>query len=455
MNTDPRDIISRSPMSALQILVVAITVGLNALDGFDVLAISFASPGIAQEWGIDRAVLGFLVSMELVGMAIGSLVLGPFADRIGRRPLTLGCLVLMAVGMFLAASAHGIYDLSAYRILTGLGIGGVLAAINAIAAEFSNARRRHLCVSIMAIGYPIGAVLGGKFVQHLLLDHTWRSIFYFGSICTTAFIPLVFFFVPESVHWLARKQPNQALEKINRIMTRLGHTVVNALPALTAEVRKRSVKDLFAPALITTTILVAVAYFFHIMTFYYVLKWTPKIVVDMGFTQSSAAGVLVWANVGGALGGAVLGLLTQRYSVKALTIGAMILSTVMVAIYGHAPADLQKLSLMCAVAGFFTNGAIVGMYAIFAQVFPTHVRAGGTGFGIGVGRGGSFVGPSAAGLLFNGGVSVPVVSMILALGSLFGAVVVSFIKVRSDDASADAAEDKDGVPMRSASASSS
>ncbi len=99
-------------MSSFQWTVVAITVGLNALDGFDVLSISFASPGITQEWGIDRAALGIVLSMELVGMAVGSLLLGGVADRLGRRRTILGCLVVMTVGMFLAATASNVVTLS-------------------------------------------------------------------------------------------------------------------------------------------------------------------------------------------------------------------------------------------------------------------------------------------------------------------------------------------------------
>ena len=150
VNIDPRDTMSNSPLSWLQIIVIAITVGLNALDGFDVLSISFASPGIAKEWGIDRAALGIVLSMELVGMALGSIFLGGVADKTGRRPTVLGCLVVMAVGMYMVTTVKGLVDLSIWRVITGLGIGGMLAAINAVAAEFSNEKRRHLSVSIMA-----------------------------------------------------------------------------------------------------------------------------------------------------------------------------------------------------------------------------------------------------------------------------------------------------------------
>src|SRR3954463_3060252 len=107
MSADPRDTLAHSPMTAQQVMVVAITVALNALDGFDVLSISFASPGIAAEWGIDRGALAFVLSMELIGRAVGSAVLGGFADRIGRRPAILGCLAVMATGMVMATTAGG------------------------------------------------------------------------------------------------------------------------------------------------------------------------------------------------------------------------------------------------------------------------------------------------------------------------------------------------------------
>ena len=432
MQNDPREVIATSPMSALQIAVVGITVGLNALDGFDVLSISFASPGIAAEWGIARDALGIVLSMELIGMAIGSVFLGGVADRIGRRPTMLGCLALMALGMLMATTATGLVTLSFWRIVTGLGIGGMLAAITAVAAEFSNSRRRALSVSLMAIGYPVGAVLGGMVAAQLLEENDWRSVFYFGAAVTAGLIPVVYFVVPESVHWLARKQPVGALERINATMKRMGHRVASVLPEIPAPLPKGSLNEIFSPALIATTVIVTTAYFFHIMTFYFIVKWIPKIVVDLGFDPSSAAGVLVWTNVGGATGGAVLGLLALRFGVKGLTIGILVLSTVAVTIFGRTPADLQQLSLISAIAGFCTNAGIIGLYAIIAQAFPTQVRAFGTGFTIGVGRGGSALGPIIAGFLFEAGYSLPSVALTMGLGSLLAAIVLLLLKLEPE-----------------------
>lgn len=424
-------------MGALQLIAVAITIGLNALDGFDVLSSAFASPGISSEWHVAPGALGIVLSMDLIGMAVGSIFLGGVADKIGRRPTILGCLVVMTIGMFMATRAQGVVDLSVWRVLTGLGIGGILASINAVAAEFSNARRKNLCVSIMSIGYPIGGVLGGLVVQNLLTTHDWRSVFYFGAAVTAVFIPLVWVFVPESVHWLTRKQPAGALEKVNRTMQRMGHAPVAALPVIAPETRHRSIGDIFSPVLIATTIIVTLAYFFHIMTFYFVLKWVPKIVVNMGFPPSAGAHVVTWVNIGGATGGAILGLLGLRFGMKPLTIIVMILSAVTVMNFGYSPADLDRLSWAAAAAGFCTNAAIVGMYSIFAQAFPTHVRAFGTGFAIGLGRGGSVLAPILAGYLFQDGYGLPTVATIMSVAALLAAGVLSLLKLKPDQTEAD------------------
>ena len=136
MNTDPREMIDKAPMSLLQIFIIAITVGLNAMDGIDVLSIALAMPDIAEQWQLSDWIVGFLLNMELIGMGIGSMALGWVSDATGRRKTIIGCLIMMAVGMFMVARSGGAVELSIWRIITGLGIGGLLAAITAITACF-------------------------------------------------------------------------------------------------------------------------------------------------------------------------------------------------------------------------------------------------------------------------------------------------------------------------------
>ena len=271
-------------------------------------------------------------------------------------------------------------------------------------------------------------------VARLLRSHDWRSVFQFGAWMTAALLPLVLFVVPESVHWLTRKQPQGALGKINRTLTRMGHVAIDALPTIAAAVSKPSQRGIFGPGFLATTIIVTLAYGFHMLPFYFILKWVPKIVVDMGFAPASAAGVLVWTNVGGALGGLALGLLTLRFGVKPLTILVLVLTTVMVTLFGRTAPDLHKLALICACAGFCINAAIVGLYAIFAQAFPTHLRASGTGFAIGFARGASVASPIIAGFLFRAGYSLPSVALVMSVGSLVAAGILATLRLQAGHA---------------------
>jgi benzoate transport len=420
---DPRKTLDAAPMSRAQIAAIVLCVVLNALDGFDVLSIGFASPGIAKDWGIERAALGVVLSMELIGMAVGSILLGGLADLYGRRPTILGCLVVMATGMLLASTAPDVTVLSAYRLFTGLGIGGMLACTNAMVAELANAKRRAMAVAIMAAGYPMGAVLGGLVSGWLLKVGSWHDIFLFGGVWTAALLPFVWFLLPESVDWLADKRPPRALTRLNTVLARFGQAPVAELPPQAAR-PSTSIAELFAPALRATTLLMTIAYFGHIMTFYFVLKWTPKVVADMGFAPAAAGGVLVWASFGGVVGALALSALTAKFDVRRLVLGAMFASTAAVMLYGSAGPDLAQLRLYAFLAGMCTNAVIVGLYAIVAQSYPANVRAGGTGFVIGVGRGGAALGPILAGLLFASGLSLFAVAALISLGSLVAAGAV-------------------------------
>jgi len=447
----------KSPMGQMQIFIVVITVMLNMLDGFDVASIALATNGIMAQFELEsRSALGIVLSMELIGMAIGSIFLGGVADKHGRRPTMLGCLIVMSLGMLMVTrdpgflangilsitnsvgllenAQVGIIHIMVWRLITGLGIGGMLAAINAVVAEYSSGKRKHLNVAIMAIGYPVGVAAGSKVSAYMLdAGMDWTSIFLLGFWWTLALLPIVFFFVPETVSWLVMKRGPGALEKCNATLKRIGHAPVSELPAQTEEESKASVLDIFSPTLIMITILVTAAYFFHITTFYFVAKWVPYFVSEvMGFDPGRAADMLFWVSIGGASGGLLLGFATLKMDLRKLTIAAMVGSTIFVVIFGSSPYNLNTLAMICFGAGFFTNAAINGMYAIFAHAYPTHVRAVGTGFAIGIGRGGAVLGPLIAGFLLDGGFEMPGTAVFMSIGSLIAAGSLLFLKLRRD-----------------------
>lgn len=413
-------------MSPLQIMAVILCVLLTALDGFDVLSISFAAPGIAKEWGIDRGALGLVLSMELIGMSAGSVLLGNVADRIGRRPTIILCLVMMGAGMFAVPFAPGIAVLSALRFFTGIGIGGMLASTNAMAAEYANAKFKSLAVTFMAAGYPLGIIAAGPIASQLLAHFDWRSVFFLGAAITCLFIPAVLL-LPESIEFLNQRRPVNALARINKTLVRMKHGAIDALADPSPGAAKAGFATLFSPAFALTTIVLTLSYFAHILTFYFTLKWIPKIVVDMGYEASQAGGVLVWANVGGALGAFLLGLLSQRFKVRTLVIVALVGGFATVTAFGRINTDLHDLALAAAAAGFFTNAGVVGIYALIAHAFPAAVRGSGTGLVIGVGRGGAALGPIIGGYLFQFGFGLPAVAAAMACGSLIAVAFLLFL----------------------------
>jgi len=431
-NNDPRSLLATSPMSSVQIIVCTITVFLNALDGFDLLAISFATPGIMKEFHIPPDVgLGLVLSMDLLGMAVGSFLLGGVADYIGRRRAIMSFLVVMAVGMYFCSLSGSREELAAWRFFTGLGIGGMLAAINAAAAEFSNDRMRKFWVALMTIGYPLGNILAALIISPLLKTHTWRVVFELGAGATAAMIPVVWFCVPESVSWLCRKQPANALEKINTTLRRMGRATIDSLPPLSAAPPKAPLADVFKPQYLRLTLLLVFAYFAHITSFYYILKWVAPIVSELGYTPSVIADVLFWASVGGASGGAILGLLALRMNLIWLTSGVLVLGMISIAVFGMGQGNLSELKAIVGICGFFTNAGIVGLYTLLALAYPTHLRATGTGVVIGAGRGGAALAPILAGYLFQQGFSLQSVSIVMGCGSLFGAIALLFVKFAS------------------------
>lgn len=419
-------------MHPLQWAAVVITIGLNALDGFDILASAFAAPGIAAEWHVSREALGVVLSMELWGMVAGSLVLGSMTDVIGRRRTTLLCLLIMTTGMILATRADSPQSLSIWRLVTGLGIGGMLSSINALTAELSNLRNRSLAMAIMVIGYPLGGTIGGLIVQQVLKGSGWRAVFLLGAVATAVFIPLVLAFVPESPAYLEQRRPAGALDAINRTLARFGLPQMAQLPAQQPAEARASILDILKPGLIGTTAVLTLAYFAHAMTFYFILKWAPKIIADFGHSPSEAAGVLTSANIGGAIGGAVFGWFMHRFGIKRPMLAVLAGSILGVALFGthDKSSSLLVWSLAASLGMVFANAAIVGFYSSFAAGFPVHARGTGTGFALGLGRFGGALSPIVAGALFKSGLGLPVVAAVMACGSLVALLLLAPFRLK-------------------------
>ncbi|HEX9807695.1 MAG TPA: MFS transporter, partial [Alteraurantiacibacter sp.] len=434
--SNPITVINETSMNWRQWAVIVMMVLLNALDGFDVLSSAFAAPGISGEWGIERAALGVVLSAELVGMGFGSVLLGGMADKYGRKNTMLLCLVLMAAGMYLASVANAVEPMIAFRFLTGIGIGGMLAATNAVTAESSNTKWRSTCIAAYVAGYPLGAIFGGIAASEWLLpDHGWRAVFLFGAIVTAALIPVVMLIIPETAAYHASKGN---LAGVNRTLGAFAKPAIDSLPVAAVGSVKPKVTDILSnPRLRPVTLLLAFGYMFHTITFYYILKFAVQIVADYppGYPPSEAATVLTWANVGGFTGSLLFGFVMARLGIRWPTALALLIGSVMVASFGLGRETLSGWQWATILTGFFTNAAISGYYAAFARGFPAYARATGTGFVLGVGRLGAAGSPIIAGALFTwlGNDELLVVSCIMAMGSVASLILFLMLPEREGD----------------------
>ncbi len=406
---DPRARFDAAPMSGTQVAAVAVTVALSALDGYDVLSVTFAAPAIALHWGVGKAALGGLLSAGLAGMALGSLLLAPFADVVGRRRLVLGSLVLMAAGMLLSAFARTVAELIAWRVLTGLGIGAMVAVINPLAAEFANAKRRAFALALMAMGYPLGGLVGGLASAVLLQAYGWPAVFMAGALAACLSLPVVLAFLPEPLAFLVARRRGDSLARVNALLARCGLDPVRALPPAAARGRA-GYAAVFAPGQRATTLRITAANLLFVMAVYYVLSWLPQMVAEAGFRPATASLVAAVANLAGIAGGVTLGWLSRRAGLNRLTVTAMVGLGLATAAFGITPAALPLLVLAAGVCGFFLFGGIAGLYATFAVSFTTEGRASGSGFVIGIGRIGSAAAPLLAGWLFAAGLGHGAVS---------------------------------------------
>ncbi len=411
-------------MSPYQIVAVAVIVAISAIDGYDVLSVTFAAPGISSEWHLGQASLGVVLSTGLIGMAVGSLLLAPLADVLGRRRLVLMCLAILSGSMLASALAHDLLYLTMWRFVTGLAIGSMIAVINPLAAEYSNARRRELTIAIMTVGYPAGGMIGGAIAAMLLASFGWRSVFFLGAAFSGALWPIAYFLLPESLAFLIEKAGPQSLCQANRFLTRCGHAEVDHLPSRSTE-SSMGLRDLMRSSYARAAIRLTCAYFAYVLTCYFVLSWLPKLMSLRGYSASAAVQASTLLNLGGVLGGISMGWLAPRWHLKLATMVAMGLFSTAICALAFGPSDLFLSYLLAAVTGFFLFAASVGFYSIMSRSFPAAIRATGTGLVLGIGRVGSAVGPVLAGLLLSVIAEPRQVMALMAAGPLVGLCILA------------------------------
>ncbi|SDR77646.1 benzoate transport [Brevibacterium sandarakinum] len=425
---DLRERLNSSRMSAYQWLIVGICTFLNALDGYDVLAISFTSNQVSEEFSLSGTALGLVMSAALLGMAVGALALGPVADRIGRRNMTIIALIVNICGLFLSATATSATELGIWRIVTGLGIGGILVGTNVICAEYASRKRRGLVISIYTAGYGIDAAVGGSVMVSLIATSGWRSVFVLGGCLATLSLVLVLVLVPESPSHLYNRRPENAVKKLTLIARRLGYTEPVDLNASSAEQENRAgdsgVLALFNRRNRRVTFVVWATFFIVMFGFYFVNSWTPRLMNESGLTDTLSMIVTVGLTLGGAIGSVVFGLFTSRWSTRSVLMSFSVLAAILMAVFIFTAQWIVLVIVVGVLVGMFSNGCIAGLYVLTPQSYSSSLRSTGVGWGIGIGRFGAIIAPTATGAMLDGGWSPQAIYVFVGAVLLLAAVVL-------------------------------
>ena len=224
------------------------------------------------------------------------------------------------------------------------------------------------------------------------------------SLCA---LPLALFLLPESLDFLISRQPAKALEKVNRILLSLKHTVVSGLPHVEAEATTSAgLSALLTSNLRSATLLLWLAFMMAFASLYFLLSWVVKLAVDAGLPVEDAMLAGISLNLGAFFGSVLLGWLSSKMGLIRVISVFFILGAIASVVYGTVDLNVAGAIVAIFILMFFVQGGFTGLYAVAARLYPTSIRTTGVGWAIGAGRVGAVSGPALAGVLIGAGIPV-------------------------------------------------
>ncbi len=426
MTFNPKTLIDKNPMTGLQYSTILICFLMNMLDGMDVLVISYTAPAITKAWDISPQALGTVFSAGLFGMTIGTLFLAPFADKIGRKSIILISGIIMGVCIYLTSYAASITELLIYRFVSGLGIGSMLASTASLASEYTPNKTRDFWVSFVISGYPIGAVVAGLVAAKVIPTEGWQQMFRIAGIASMFSVPLILFFLSESIDFYLRTQPKNALEKLNKILAKMNIQPLESLPIIDKIKSKLPVDQLLKTDFKKPTLQLWAALFMAFAALYFLTSWIPKLAKDAGLSMELAIYAGTVFNIGAFFGIITQGYFSSKYGLKKTLGVILVLTGVLMASFGLFVGS-DVILLILALLGFGIQGGFVGLYALSARLYPTEFRTTGVGWAMGAGRLGGIVGPMIGGLLIGAGLGIATNFLIFAVPALLSGLITAKI----------------------------
>jgi len=392
------------------LMIVSATVTL-LLDGMNIQVIALAAPALIGEFGVTRDALGPVFAASLFGVAAGAFSAGPIGDRWGRRNPMLISTALFGAATLLAITSENLFQLTAWRFVTGIGLGGALPNAVALLAEYTPPRWRNQAIAAAIVGVPVGGMLGAAIGAEIIPLYGWRSIFIVGGVLPLMAVAAMYFVIAESPRYLAIR-PNRKPELaqlLNRLIRRPQYSGTEdfILSSSALSQQKAGIGALFSSEFLRDTLAISVVSVTNLLAIYTFFSWAPIVLTSVGYPLATAVHGSFVFNLAGAVGSIANSWAISRFGSRwalgvLAALGALALAGLSQVSFGAAtPADLEAarplLMLGIAAAGFGIMATQVGMFTLVASAYPTQCRSSAVGWASSVGRIGGIMSSFAGG----------------------------------------------------------
>ncbi|MCO7552706.1 MFS transporter [Metapseudomonas otitidis] len=392
---DVQRFINAQPLSAYQWRVVLLCFLIVFLDGLDTAAMGFIAPALTQEWGIDRASLGPVMSAALIGMVFGALGSGPLADRFGRKLVLVGAVFLFGLFSLFSAFSANVDQLLVLRFLTGLGLGAAMPNATTLLSEYTPERLKSLLVTSMFCGFNLGMAGGGFVSAKLIPAFGWHSLLLIGGLLPLLLTLVLLLWLPESARYLVVR--NKGDERVRRVLAPIAPSEVAVASGFSVPeqqtVQSRNVfRVIFSGTYSAGTLLLWLTYFMGLVIVYLLTSWLPTLLRDSGASLEQAASIGALFQLGGVLSAVGVGWAMDRFDPHRVIGVFYLLAGVFAWLVGQSLGQMTLLATLVLVAGMCINGAQSAMPSLAARFYPTQGRATGVSWMLGIGRFGAILG---------------------------------------------------------------
>ncbi|RUL50492.1 MFS transporter [Lysinibacillus antri] len=417
------DIIANSKFNRFHFGLLAWCFFIILFDGYDLVVYGTAVPVLIKEWGLDTVQAGAMGSYGLFGMMFGAIFFGILADRIGRKKVTVISLFLFSFFTLLCGFATNPTSFSIYRVLAGLGLGGIMPNIIALLTDYSPKKMRSMAVSIVLCGYSVGGMLAPILGIVIMPTLGWESIFWFAGI-PLLFLPIIYKRLPESAVFLARTGRKEELfknlQKVDPTFTYQGN---EQLDLGQEDESKVPVVGLFKEKRALSTVMFWVAFFSCLLMVYGLNTWLPKLMIEAGYGLNSSLGFLVTLQGGAIVGTIIIAKLCDKYGSKKMLVPMYASGAVALTLLGLGGSTLY-IYVLVAIAGAATIGAQNIVQAYVSQYYPPTIRSTALGMASGIGRMGGMMGPLLGGFLLSITLPIEMNFIIFAIPGLIAAIAL-------------------------------